>query len=50
MTPVQRAFDGTFDSGDLHIEDLQMNHSTANHPDIGAEAERVTVHHLTGSP
>lgn len=32
MTPVQRAFDGTFDSGDLHIEDLQMNHSTANHP------------------
>lgn len=32
MTPVQRAFDGTFDSGDLHIGGLQMNHSTANHP------------------
>lgn len=32
ITPVQRAFDGTFDSGDVHIEGLQMNHSTANHP------------------
>lgn len=32
MTPVQRSFDGTFDSGDVHIEGLQMNHSTANHP------------------
>lgn len=32
MTPAQRAFDGSWKSGDLVVEGLQMNHSTANHP------------------
>lgn len=32
MTPAQRAFDGTWKSGDLTVSGLQMNHSTANHP------------------
>ena len=32
LTPAQRFFDGTYDLGDIHIEDLEMNHSTANHP------------------
>lgn len=32
LTPAQRFFDGTYDLGDIHIEGLQMNHSTANHP------------------
>lgn len=32
LTPAQRFFDGTFDIDDIHIEGLQMNHSTANHP------------------
>lgn len=32
MTPAQRAFDGTWKSGDLTVTGLQMNHSTANHP------------------
>lgn len=35
-TPVQRYYDGTYDigSGDnaVHLEDLTLNHSTANHP------------------
>ena len=31
LTPAQRAFDGTYDKGDVHLEGLQMNHSTANH-------------------
>ena len=32
LTPAQRFFDGTYDLGDIHIEGLQLNHSTANHP------------------
>ena len=32
LTPAQRFFDSTYDLGDIHIEGLQMNHSTANHP------------------
>ena len=32
LTPAQRFFDATYDLGDIHIEGLQMNHSTANHP------------------
>ena len=36
MTPAQRYYDGTYDvgSGDtaVHLEGLQLNHSTANHP------------------
>lgn len=32
LTPAQRFFDGTYDLEDIHIEDLQLNHSTANHP------------------
>ena len=32
MTPAQRFFDGTWDGGDIHLENLEMNHSTANHP------------------
>ena len=32
LTPAQRFFDGTYDLNDIHIEGLQMNHSTANHP------------------
>ena len=32
MTPAQRAFDGSWKSGDLVVNGLQMNHSTANHP------------------
>ncbi|MBR4041304.1 MAG: hypothetical protein IKJ09_03265, partial [Bacteroidaceae bacterium] len=32
LTPAQRHFDGTWTSGDIHIEGLEMNHSTANHP------------------
>jgi len=32
LTPAQRFFDGTWTLDDIHIEGLQMNHSTANHP------------------
>ena len=32
LTPAQRFFNHTYDLGDIHIEDLQLNHSTANHP------------------
>lgn len=32
MTPAQRFFDGTQDIGDIHLEGLELNHSTANHP------------------
>lgn len=32
LTPAQRFYDGTYDLGDIHLEGLQMNHSTANHP------------------
>lgn len=32
LTPAQRFFDGTSDIADIHIEGLEMNHSTANHP------------------
>ncbi|MDO5460343.1 MAG: hypothetical protein Q4F44_01715 [Bacteroidales bacterium] len=31
LTPAQRAYDGTYDIGDVHIDGLEMNHSTANH-------------------
>ena len=32
MTPAQRAFDGTWKKGDVQLEGLVMNHSTANIP------------------
>lgn len=32
LTPAQRFFDRTWELDDIHIEGLQMNHSTANHP------------------
>lgn len=32
LTPAQRFFNGTYDLDDIHIEGLQLNHSTANHP------------------
>ena len=32
MTPAQRAFDGTWKKGDVQLEGLVMNHSTANFP------------------
>ncbi len=32
LTPAQRFFDGTWELDNIHIEGLQMNHSTANHP------------------
>lgn len=32
ITPAQRAFDGTWNNGDVTVTGLQMNHSTANHP------------------
>lgn len=32
LTPAQRFFDGTWALDDIHIEGLEMNHSTANHP------------------
>lgn len=32
MTPAQRFFDGSWAAGDINLEDLEMNHSTANHP------------------
>lgn len=32
MTPAQRAFDGTWTKGDIVLEGLVMNHSTANFP------------------
>ena len=32
LTPAQRFCAGTWDLDDIHIEGLQMNHSTANHP------------------
>ena len=32
MTPVQRAFDGTWKKGSVELEGLVMNHSTANIP------------------
>lgn len=32
MTPAQRFFDGTQDIGDVHLDGLELNHSTANHP------------------
>ena len=31
LTPAQRAYDGTYDNGDVHLTGLEMNHSTANH-------------------
>ena len=44
MTPAQRAFDGTWTKGDVHLTGLQMNHSTANHP---IAAFRSTMESLT---
>ena len=36
LTPAQRYYDGTYDIGSgenaVHLEGLQLNHSTANHP------------------
>ena len=32
LTPAQRFYDGTYDLDGIHIEGLQLNHSTANHP------------------
>ncbi|MBD5327928.1 MAG: hypothetical protein HDR99_05645 [Bacteroides sp.] len=32
MTPAQRFFNGTQDIDDIHLEGLELNHSTANHP------------------
>ncbi len=32
LTPAQRAFDGTWTQGEVTLEGLQMNHSTANFP------------------
>ena len=32
MTPAQRAFDGTWTKSGVKVTDLEMNHSTANHP------------------
>lgn len=44
MTPAQRAYDGTWTKGDVHLSGLQMNHSTANHP---IAAFRATMESLT---
>ena len=44
MTPAQRAFDGTWTKGDVHLTGLQMNHSTANHP---IAAFRATMESLS---
>lgn len=44
ITPAQRAFDGTWTKGDVHLTGLQMNHSTANHP---IAAFRSTMESLT---
>ncbi len=44
LTPVQRAFDGTWTKGDVKLTGLQMNHSTANHP---IAAFRSTMESLT---
>lgn len=32
MTPAQRAYDGTWYKGNVHLTGLQMNHSTRNYP------------------
>ena len=44
LTPAQRAFDGTWKKGDITVNGLQMNHSTANHP---IAAFRATNESLT---
>ncbi|WP_195630196.1 hypothetical protein [Bacteroides finegoldii] len=44
LTPAQRAFDGTWKKGDISLEGLTMNHSTANHP---IAAFRSTMDSLT---
>ena len=44
LTPAQRAFDGTWSKGDITVNGLQMNHSTANHP---IAAFRATNESLT---
>lgn len=44
ITPAQRAFDGTWEKGDIQLSGLQMNHSTANHP---IAAFRATQESLT---
>ena len=44
LTPAQRAFDGTWTKGSIGLKDLQMNHSTANHP---IAAFRSTMESLT---
>lgn len=32
LTPAQRCFDGTWSKGGVSLTNLEMNHSTANHP------------------
>lgn len=44
MTPAQRAYDGTWEKGDVSLVGLKMNHSTANHP---IAAFRSTMESLT---
>lgn len=44
MTPAQRAFDGTWNKGEVVVSGLEMNHSTANHP---IAAFRATNESLT---
>ena len=44
VTPAQRAFDGTWEKGDISLTGLEMNHSTANHP---IAAFRATQESLT---
>ena len=44
ITPAQRAFDGTWETGDVKVSGLTMNHSTANHP---IAAFRATNESLT---
>ena len=44
VTPTQRAFDGTWEKGDISLTGLEMNHSTANHP---IAAFRATQESLT---
>ncbi len=43
LTPAQRAFDGTWKSGDVSVTGLQMNHSTANHPIAAFRATTDTL-------
>lgn len=46
LTPVQRFFNGHWDSGDVHLTGLQLNHSTANHPIAMYRSETGTLSDL----